>query len=159
VQQLNPANQAFIAYLEDALKVKFTLRFYPWLRVMTAAEQGEGMVYGIYKTKDRMEKLQFSEPIFSDTIWLVALCNKTFPFNKISDLKGKAIGMHPGSSAGEEFDEGINKIFRPEHTTTDLTGSFLRLYQHRMDAFCCMNYMKNTRNAILLNLINYMLRK
>jgi polar amino acid transport system substrate-binding protein len=126
---------ALIDYLEKELNTKFTLKQYPWLRAMDAAERGEGMIYGIYKNKEREKKFIFSEPIFADTIWLVTRCDKQFPFNRIADLQGKTIGLQPGSSGGVEFDQGIHTIFKPEHTTTDLTGSFLRLYQGRMDAF------------------------
>ena len=126
---------ALLDYLEKELNTKFTLKQYPWLRAMDAAERGEGMIYGIYKNKEREKKFIFSEPVFADTIWLVTRCDKQFPFNRIADLQGKTIGLQPGSSGGLEFDQGIHTIFKPEHTTTDLTGSFLRLYQGRMDAF------------------------
>jgi ABC-type amino acid transport substrate-binding protein len=132
---LNKTTASFIDYLEKELNTKFTLKQYPWLRAMDAAERGEGMIFGIYKNKEREQKLIFSEPIFADTIWLVTLCDKQFRFNNISDLQGKTIGLQPGSSGGADFDRGIHSVFKPEYTTTDLTGSFLRLYQERMDAF------------------------
>jgi polar amino acid transport system substrate-binding protein len=131
----NKTTTALIEYLERELKTTFTRQQYPWRRVMDAAERGEGMIYGIYKTKEREQKFLFSEPIFADTIWLITRCDKRFRFNSISDLQGKTIGLQPGASGGVEFDQGIHSIFKPEYTTTDLTGSFLRLYQGRMDAF------------------------
>jgi polar amino acid transport system substrate-binding protein len=132
---LNKTTASFINYLEKELNTKFTLKQYPWLRAMDAAERGEGIIYGIYKNKEREQKFIFSEPIFADTIWLVTRCDKQFRFHRISDLQGKTIGLQPGSSGGVDFDRGIHSVFKPEYTTTDLTGSFLRLYQERMDAF------------------------
>lgn len=133
--EINPVFTAFFNYLEEQLKLHFSYTQYPWARAMEATERGEGILFGVYKTKERERQLLFSEPIFADSIWLVMRCDKSFQFNQIQDLKGKIISMHAGSSVSDEFDQGINTIFKVEYSITDVNGMYLKLAQKRMDAF------------------------
>ncbi len=122
-------------YLEDATKFKIEVRRYPWRRVLHNAENGEGFIFGIYKTPERQQIFAFSEPVYSDKIWLMSRCEDKLIYNGIQDLKGKTIGIVQGSSAGEEFDSQVNNLFRAEYNTSSLAGRFSKLYQKRMDAF------------------------
>ncbi|MBC3875789.1 substrate-binding periplasmic protein [Undibacterium flavidum] len=133
--EINPVFTTFFNYLEEQLKLRFSYTQYPWARAMEATERGEGILFGIYKTKERERQFLFSEPIFADTIWLVMRCDKSFQFSEIQDLKGKIISMHTGSSVSNEFDQGINTIFKVDYSITDVNGMFLKLAQKRMDAF------------------------
>lgn len=123
------------SYLENALQITFDIRQYPWKRVLYSAENGEGIVFGMYKNPSRMEKFNFSESIYLEYSWLVTKCDQQFPFNKIADLKGKTVGVASGASAGEEFDSQVGKLFKIEKNDTTPEGRFLKLYQGRMDAF------------------------
>lgn len=122
-------------YLEDATKLKIEVRRYPWRRVLHNAENGEGFVFGIYKTAERLQVYSFSEPVYSDKIWLMTRCEDKLNYNNIHDLKGKTIGIVQGSSAGDEFDSQVNVLFKAEYNTSSLAGRFSKLYQKRMDAF------------------------
>lgn len=133
--EINLVFTTFFAYLEEQLKLRFSYTQYPWARAMEATERGEGILFGVYKTKERERQFLFSEAIFADSIWLVMRCDKSFPFSQIQDLKGKIISMHAGSSVSDEFDQGINTIFKVEYSITDVNGMYLKLAQKRMDAF------------------------
>ena len=122
-------------YLEDTTKLKIEVRRYPWRRVLHNAENGEGFVFGIYKTAERLQVYNFSEPVYSDKIWLMTRCEDKLNYNGIHDLKGKTIGIVQGSSAGDEFDSQVNVLFKAEYNTSSLAGRFSKLYQKRMDAF------------------------
>lgn len=123
------------SYLEIELQQSFDVRQYPWKRVLYNAENGEGIVFGVYKTPSRMEKFNFSEPVYLEYSWLVVLCSRQFKFNDLADLKGKTIGIVPGASVGVEFDSQVNKLFKMEKNDTSPEGRYLKLYQNRMDAF------------------------
>jgi ABC-type amino acid transport substrate-binding protein len=123
------------SYLEESAQIKIEIRRYPWRRVLHNGENGEGLIFGIYKTPARLTSFHFSEPVYSDKVWLVSRCEDNLLFNAIQDLKGKKIGIVQGSSAGDEFDSQVNVIFKPEYNTSSLAGRFLKLYQKRMDAF------------------------
>ncbi|MFC0351604.1 substrate-binding periplasmic protein [Undibacterium danionis] len=122
-------------YIEQTGKLKLDVRRYPWRRVLHNATNGEGLVFGIYKTPERLQIYIFSEPVYSDKIWLVYRCEDSFTFNSVADLKGKTIGIVQGSSAGDEFDSQVNQLFKAEYNTSSLAGRFSKLYQKRMDAF------------------------
>jgi polar amino acid transport system substrate-binding protein len=122
-------------YIEQVSKLKLEVRRYPWRRVLHNAANGEGLIFGIYKTPERTQLYNFSEPVYSDKIWLVYRCEDSFTFNTMADLKGKTIGIVQGSSAGDEFDSQVNQLFKAEYNTSSLAGRFSKLYQKRMDAF------------------------
>lgn len=122
-------------YIEEAANIKIEIRRYPWRRVLHNGENGEGLIFGIYKTPERLKMFHFSEPVYSDKVWLVKRCEDNFTFNSLLDLKGKTIGIVQGSSAGDEFDHQVNKLFMAEYNTSSLAGRFSKLYQKRMDAF------------------------
>ncbi len=122
-------------YLEETAKIDFDIRRYPWRRVLHNGENGEGLIFGIYKTAERLKIFHFSEPVYTDKVWLVSRCESNFVFNTLQDLKGKTIGIVQGSSAGEEFDRQVNVSFKAEYNTSSLAGRFSKLHQKRMDAF------------------------
>jgi polar amino acid transport system substrate-binding protein len=132
---LNPNIIQLFKYLEITAKTKFDLRHYPWRRLLQNGENGEGLIFGIYKTPERSQIFTFSEPIYADKIWLVSRCADHMTFNSLQDLKGKTIGIIQGSSAGDEFDKQVNILFKAEYNTSNLSSRFLKLHQKRMDAF------------------------
>jgi len=132
-------------FIEDATKLKVEVKRYPWRRVLHNAENGEGFVFGIYKNPERLHVFAFSEPVYSDKVWLMSRCEDHLTYNSIQDLKGKTIGIVQGSSAGEEFDSQVNVLFRAEYNTSSLAGRFSKLYQKRMDAFLLYDPRSNLR--------------
>ena len=122
-------------YLEKAIEIKLEIRPYPWKRVLKNGEHGEGLIFGIYRTPEREQLFNFSAPVYSDKVWLMTRCENSFSFNDINDLHGKTIGIVEGSSAGEEFDRQVNRLFKAEYNTSSLAGRFSKLYLKRMDAF------------------------
>jgi ABC-type amino acid transport substrate-binding protein len=54
-----------------------------------------------------MKIFDFSAPIYDDSINVVVLKGKEFPFNSLADLEGKIIGVQSGASYGSEVDAAI----------------------------------------------------
>lgn len=106
----------------------------PWKRAMDKALQGDGILLGMSITKERQKKFAFSEPINVNRNWLITRCDKQFAFNSIADLKGKLIGVVLGTSAGDAFDQEINKTFRIENDTGAGFARIQKLIRGRMDA-------------------------
>lgn len=143
---LLPYAQQVLSYMEMALQVKLDVRRYPWRRVLYNGENGEGLIFGIYKTAEREHIFAFSEPVYAEKIWLVKRCDHPFAFNQLQDLKGKTIGIVQGSSAGVEFDSQVNLLFKAEYNTSSLSGRFSKLYQKRMDAFLYYEARSNLKS-------------
>lgn len=133
---------AIIHYLEESIELRFEVRRYPWKRALENAKNGEGIVFGISKTPDRLHNFIFSEPMFSDQTWLVTRCDSRFEFKKLQDLKGKTIGIVRGASSGDEFDQKSNILFTVEDDTGSNPARFRKLYNKRMDAL--IYYQSNT---------------
>jgi polar amino acid transport system substrate-binding protein len=133
---------AIIRYLEASIDLRFDVRRYPWKRALENTKNGEGIIFGISKTPERLQKFIFSEPVFTDQIWLVTRCDSVFEFKKLQDLKGKTIGIVRGASFGDEFDQQSNVLFKVEDDTGANHARFMKLYNRRMDALTY--YQSNT---------------
>ena len=83
------------------------IKLYPWKRAYTNAEKGLGGVIGLSRTPERMQIFDFSAPIYDDSINVVVLKGKEFPFNSLADLEGRIIGVQSGASYGSEVDAAI----------------------------------------------------
>lgn len=134
LRPLPPETRGVLKFLESQLSIQFELKRQPWKRALDKAMAGEGLIFGVSKTKERLKVLNYSELLYEDGVWLVTRCDATFPFKTLEDLKGKTIGVVRGASSGEEFDAQANKLFRVEDDTGATQGRFTKLAQKRMDA-------------------------
>ena len=121
-------------YLEEETHVHFQLTSLPWKRALISARNGEGFLYGASKNPERAGYLKFSEPIYSDSVWLVKRCDNSLKFEHLYDLKDKSIGVIRGASYGEEFDRAANVIFKAELDANDNQARFAKLLKKRTDA-------------------------
>ena len=75
------------------MKLSLTLEPKPWKRVMTKAKVGKWGVGGIYKNSERVKIFDYSEPIYYERLVLFTRKSSNIKFKKLSDLKGKVIGV------------------------------------------------------------------
>ena len=87
----------------------YHFRLSPWNRAYELARQGEGAIVGISKTPERLEKFDYSDPVFKDDVQIVVHKAKAFAFEKLSDLRGKAIGGVLGATYGEAVDTAVTE--------------------------------------------------
>jgi len=85
------------------------VRAVPWKRAIAYLDGGKGGLGGIYKTKPRLEKYDYTDEIFSEEIMVYVPKGKAFAFSSVYDLAGKRLGVIRGWSYGEEFDEAREK--------------------------------------------------
>jgi polar amino acid transport system substrate-binding protein len=123
-----------LVVIEESLALKFDLRRVPWKRAMDNALQGDGILLGMSITKERAKNFAFSDPVNASRNWLITRCDSQFPFNTLSDLKGKTLGVVLGTSAGEEFDAQANILFKIENDTGAGISRLEKLFAKRMDA-------------------------
>ncbi|WP_394781850.1 substrate-binding periplasmic protein [Undibacterium sp.] len=119
--------------VEQGIGVEFDIRIYPWPRALANAREGEGLVFGLAKTRERSQVFHFTEPVFASYVWLVTRSDSAFAFNGVSDLKGKSVGVVRGVSYGDEFDQQKNKVFRLEEDNASLSSRLQKLERRRMD--------------------------
>ncbi|MDX1737114.1 MAG: transporter substrate-binding domain-containing protein [Alphaproteobacteria bacterium] len=99
------------ALKEEGHSLKIT--YFPWARALKMAEthQVDGL-FGLYFSKERAQYLVFSDPIYTDGIYLIA--QTSLPVDKyetLRDLIPYSIGTSNGWVYSEEFDEAdfLNK--------------------------------------------------
>ncbi|MES2047745.1 MAG: transporter substrate-binding domain-containing protein [Pseudomonadota bacterium] len=116
------------------LPAKFDVRRVPWKRAMDNALQGDGILLGMSITTERAKKFAFSDPINMSRNWLITRCDAKFQFDTLADLKGKTLGVVLGTSAGEQFDQQANILFKLENDTGAGISRLQKLMAGRMDA-------------------------
>ena len=85
----------------------YKVQLSPWKRAYALALRAEGGVVGVSYNSERAKLFDFSKPIYDDDIQIVTLKDKTFPYNKLDDLKGKVIGGVNGASYGDVVDKAV----------------------------------------------------
>lgn len=112
----------------------YELRLSPWKRAYELAARGEGGVVGVSFNQERARQFDFSKPIYDDDIHIVTLKTKTFPYAKLEDLKGKAIGGISGASYGDEVDAAIASGVFSVDRDVGQAGRLRKLLAGRLDA-------------------------
>ena len=120
-------------FFEREIQVKFEIRRYPWTRLLNNARNGEGIVFGLSKNRERLQAFQFSEPIYANYVWLITRSDASFNYNNMLDLKGKTVGVIRGTSYGDEFDSQRNVLFQVEEDTSSNGARLKKLLNKRMD--------------------------
>lgn len=97
-----------------------TLQALPWKRVIVGIDAGTNGVGGLYMNSERLEKYDFSKPLFEEKLALYVMTGKTFKYTDISGFNGKIVGVHRGWTYGDEFDAAVasGKV-KKEDVSTD----------------------------------------
>ena len=136
----SPATAQLFQRLSETTGLQFRIQPYPWKRALEQAYEGEGLLFGASPTPERERKLLFSDPVYTERVSIVTLCDKTFPFRQLRDLKGKTLGVVNGTSYGTEFDRLSHSLFTVENDTSRLPGRLMKLTQGRMDGLVIYTY-------------------
>ena len=113
---------------------KVVVNAVPWKRAIAYLDTGEGGVGGIYKTKTRLEKYDYTDEIYSEAIMVYVPKGKAFSLSNVPDLAGKRVGIIRGWSYGEKFDQAKeNGLFMTEERHDD-ANNFNKLIMGRLDA-------------------------
>jgi polar amino acid transport system substrate-binding protein len=113
---------------------QYDLRLSPWKRAYELAARGDGGLIGVSLTQERAKIFDFSRPFYDDDIQIVTLKERTFPYAKLGDLKGKVIGGVNGASYGEEVDKAIATGLFSMERDVGQAGRLRKLLAGRLDA-------------------------
>lgn len=156
---LSKPNLQVLSYLESQLNIKFDLRRVPWKRAIENALNDGGILMGMSITQERRGKFAFSEPINGNANWLVTLCDRSFKYERIEDLRGKTIGIVSSTSVGDEFDHHANKLFRVEHDTGAGIARLKKLALRRVDGLIWYGRIGNAKEIEESINTNYEVKK
>lgn len=117
----------------NRMNVKVDVQALAWKRVLIFGEKGDFAIEGIYKNSNRLEVYDFSSPIFEETLVVYVGKGNRFPFKKISDLKGKKVGLNFGWSYGDDIDKARkNGLFAVQEVKSNLMN-MMKLAHGRVD--------------------------
>jgi len=119
-------------YAGKELGVDFSYRLAPWARSYNLALKGEGGIFGISKTDERLQKFDFSDPVYYDKVILVVKKGKEFKFEDVQDLSGKRMGTCRGCTFGTEYEKA--KAYFTIDTDTNNVQRLKKLLAGRIDA-------------------------
>lgn len=156
---LAKASVELLRYIEKDLHIHFDIKRVPWKRAMDNALNNDIVLMGMSNTTERAKKFLFSDPINANGNWLITRCDAKFKFDSLNDLKGKLIGVVLGTSAGEEFDVQMNRLFKIENDTGAGISRLQKLMAKRMDALVWYGITSDHQEMQTLINRNYALQK
>lgn len=93
----------------------YRLELMAWKRAMSMAERGSGGLLGVSYTQARAVWLDYSQPMYEDNILIVVRRGQAFPYQEVTDLRGKTVGIGNGVSLGEAFEQASTRgLFKTE---------------------------------------------
>jgi len=91
-------------------KIKFIAKGVPFNRGLKQTKQCNGLMTGVFKTKERQKSLSYSLPIVPDKAVVITRADSTFEYKKMSDLNGKRIAYLRGAAFGDEFEQAVGQF-------------------------------------------------
>lgn len=115
--------------------ISYSLRAYPYVRACKLVEQGKvDGFFNMFKTKDVIDKYDFSSPIMKSAIMLVVKKGSPIKFNSLEDLKGLKLGVLRGCKYGDKFDD--SKLFLRDPAYSHIIN-LRKVIAGRIDAYPC----------------------
>ena len=152
---LRPENQKLLDNIGRIAGIRFDVRRMPIPRLLEAVKQGEGIGYGISKTSERSTYLAYSDPVFTDNVWLIVRDDAGIENSTLADLKGKSIGIVHGIRFNDEIDSQRNVLFKVEEDPSHLASRLKKLLSGRMDAML-LNSRARSAKELENELMQYM---
>ena len=125
--------EQLVNYLAAESGLRFQLRPVPWNRAMMMAMSGEAAIYGLSRTAEREQVLDFSARVYSEEVLLVTRHDNAFPFHSLEDLRDKRVGIQLGSSYDDEFEHSKNRLFIVDENANGATARMRQLLAGRID--------------------------
>lgn len=112
----------------------YKIKLYPWKRAYLMALKGKAAIIGLSINSERLQKFDYSDPLFVGDLMIVVYKGKEFHFDKLKDLKGKVIGVGRGSSYGDAFNEAVFAKLFELHEFSNPVNALHMLRKERIDA-------------------------
>ncbi len=130
VQGLYPA---IIKTVFQRTGIEIEAQGYPWDQALHLAEKGDAAIGGLYKNEKRLKSFSFSDPIETETLGVYVRRGAGFPFHRLSDLRGKTVGLNRGWSYGDAIDDArAAGLFSVEESADD-RADFEKLMAGKVD--------------------------
>lgn len=146
-----PVVTGLVGLLAAESGLNLVVRPYPWRRAQMLAQNGEGVLYGLAATPERLHTMNFSKPLYFAYQWLVTPAQSSFPFQQWDDLRGKVISIQSGGRFSAEFEERRGKLFAVEDNSSNVSSRLKMLSIGRVDALLIDSYGDAPRFEATIN--------
>lgn len=146
IAPIRPENQKIIDYFERSMDIQFDVRRYPLPRVIENIGKGEGLGFGLSKSTERQKTMRYSDPVFSDFVWVVVRDDSRMQYAGIQDLQGKSVGIVRGIRFGDEIDKMRNVLFKVEEDQPQTSSRLKKLLSGRMDVMLVNSRLPNAKD-------------
>jgi polar amino acid transport system substrate-binding protein len=118
----------------DEAGIEYQIRLMPWIRAYEMAKNANGIVFGMYWTKERAELFDYSDALWQEKVVLVTAKGKEFPFQEIDDLRGKKIILQRKTRPGDAFSKAMDEKLFDAIANNDPISRLKFLQYNRADA-------------------------
>ncbi|NDI84792.1 substrate-binding periplasmic protein [Undibacterium crateris] len=125
--------EKILIYFERESGLRLDWRMLPWNRAQMMGRNGEGIVFGLSKSPERLKYFQFSQPVVSEKIWAITYGEPRQNFRTLEDLRGKTVSIGRGFSHGMDFEKARNVVFTVQEDTASSGARFKKLMNKRSD--------------------------
>ncbi len=132
-QALPDSLTRLLRFVGQRAGLEFEIVSLPWPRALSQTRNGDGMVFGISKTVQRLKEFDYSPPVWVAPIWAITYGPKPVPLHSQADLRGKTVSIRRGVSHGIEFERGRNTLFKVEEDPSSQVIRFRKLAAQRSD--------------------------
>ena len=125
--------EAILIYFERESGIHFDKQLLPWNRAQLMAQNGDGIIFGISKSPERLKLYHFSIPVVSEKIWAITYGDPRPNFQSMEDLRGKTVSIGRGFSHGMDFEKAKNVVFQVQEDSASSAARFKKLMNRRSD--------------------------
>ncbi len=128
-----------LAYLREKSGLPLQEQFVTWKRALAKSRDGEGLVFGISKTPERLKYYYFSDPVATANVWGISHDPALALIQSVNELKGKVLSVGNGVSHGMEFEQLRNTLFRVDEDPNAIDVRLKKLLAKRCDLMLLPN--------------------
>jgi polar amino acid transport system substrate-binding protein len=122
-----------LRYFERETGLRFAPQLLPWKRAQMMAGNGEGVIFSLSKTPERLKSFQFTAPVATETVWAITYGSKRTGFHSLEDLRGKVVSVGRGFSHGMAFEKARDSVFQVQQDSASELARFKKLVNRRSD--------------------------
>ena len=116
------------------MAVDVELKTLPWRRALKELELGHAGLGGLYRSRERQEKYDYSEPLFEEQIAIYSLAANGKLFHELRDLEGKRVGVINGWYYSDDFSAALKSGRIKVQPVADDKTNMRKLQLGRLDA-------------------------
>lgn len=119
-----------LRYLETQSGLHFERIRLPWDRAKMLALEGQGLIWGFSKTRERLAQFEYSETVVQLPIWAISYDASTKKVRDLQDLRGAHVCTRRGVSLGLDYEKAKQHVFKADEANSNFSQMLRKLLTH-----------------------------